>query len=120
MSREYSTIDAAVPVWLATRGLHMFTESREEEVRSVFVVDDTGTTFQIWFDHVGSAIEVHAGDPADGRRRWAKTIQAADLPNALDEVWSVVSTWIHELGHTRTPYIQATTESSAARDIREH
>jgi hypothetical protein len=118
MTHDYSAIDAALPGWLAGHGLHVLTEHRDDEVRIVPVVDDAGTTFQIWFDPAGGDIDVHAWAPAgDPRMRWAKTVRTSDLPMALVEVWSVVDRWIGELGHTRTPYLG---RSSGSRDIREH
>lgn len=95
-------IDAILTEWAARHGLHVQTRYRDEEVRSVDVVDDQGARYQVWLvQRPDGDVEVNAWDHRDLRTCIKST--AAGLPEALEAGYLQVLAWIGAARHTRTP-----------------
>jgi hypothetical protein len=110
---DFAEVDAALPAWLKRHGLHVYTQARDEEVRSVLVVDDQGNTYQICIDPtpggtytIGAAVlETVPRSPSRKIRPFAFRVETegAGLADALDDAYACVESWIRGFGHTRTP-----------------
>ncbi len=82
---------------------------REVEVRSIYVVDDAGETYQIFLSPPDAAgrITVSAWNCKTKRKRKIKEFESAlsELEQALEEAYSHVMEWVKQAGHTRTPVL---------------
>jgi len=115
VAKIYSDIDPVLDTWAATKALYVDREYKEEPVRSVTGVDDTGDTYQLWLDPSddGRTIKVspwlldQLGMRTFHRQRkaysYAVETNLADLKQALNEVYQKIEDWIGRFGHTRTP-----------------
>src|ERR1044071_9592302 len=110
---DFTLIDRALPAWLKRHGVHVHTQYKDEEVRGVIVVDDKGSTYQIWvYPTPNGTFRISAGIlltvprlPSRQLRSFAFMVEtnAEDLPEALENAYAVVLSWIRGFGHTRTP-----------------
>lgn len=110
---QYSELDTILQPWAAQRRLLVATRYRDEEVRSMSIVDDAGDTYQLCVDPTAGAISVgvvllsRAGRRTPSRDArsfdFSQSVPAAELSSALDAAWQRVHTWIAQAGHTRTP-----------------
>ena len=100
---NYAEIDKVLTPWSKRHGLHVFTKYRDEEVRSIDVVDDAGDRYQIWISESANSgtAKVSAWNYKDKK----KTVESSfpDLEQALEELYSEVMQWVVQAGHTRTP-----------------
>jgi hypothetical protein len=90
----YDAIDAALKGWAATRGLQLFSEYRDEPVRSMEVVGRTGMKVQIWVDppHPDGTVDLHAWDYRD--RIVEVTSSVDDMTADLDRLIDLANKWI--------------------------
>jgi predicted SAM-dependent methyltransferase len=102
---KYADIDKVLTPWSKRHGLHVFTKYRDEEVRSIDVVDDAGGRYQIWISEAENSgrAKVSAWNYKDKK----KTVESSflDLEQALEELYSEVMLWMVQTGHTRTPVL---------------
>jgi hypothetical protein len=98
----YRDLDPALSAWCSTHGLHVITRDRDCEVRTITVVDDAGSTYQLWLELLpGDGVRVAAWDY--GAQRASRDCELPDLGQALEAVYAQVESWIATAGHTRTP-----------------
>lgn len=110
---DFTPIDRALPAWLKRHGLHVQTKYKDEEVRGVMVVDDQGSTYQIWvYPTPDGTFRISAGVLQTVPRLASRKLRSfvfmvetnvEDLPDALENAYAVVMSWILGFGHTRTP-----------------
>jgi hypothetical protein len=110
---NFTPVDRVLPSWLKRHGLHVHSEYKDEEVRSVMVVDDQGSTYQIWVDLTAAGtfrtsaavLETVPRLPSRKLRPFAFTVEtgAEGLTEALENAYALVVSWIKGFGHTRTP-----------------
>ena len=105
----YADVDKILLPWLKRYGLHVFTMHREDEVRSIYVVDDAGDSYQIWLSPPDECQRVRVFVGNNKRRRKKKSQEyetsLSDLERALEEAYSQIMGWVSEAGHTRTPVL---------------
>ena len=106
---RYARIDTTLMPWAKRRGLFVATQYKDEEVRSIQIVDDAGECYGLWLgvpagDSVSVSITDHAG-PSRQIRRQTFTSSITDLTQTLESAYAVVDSWIRERGHTRTPVV---------------
>ena|SRR5688572_4267331 len=77
---NYAALDPILNAWTAQQGLHVLTRHRDEEVRSVAIVDAAGREFQIWLQVELGQVTVHAASKDRRRRFWRSW--AAEPPTA--------------------------------------
>lgn len=103
---RYAAVDKVLPSWLKRHGLHVMTEYRDDEVRSVDVVDDQGDLYQIWIETIserGFRVSAALRKVPALRSPFSLDTEAAGLPEALEDAYVLVASWIRDAGHTRTP-----------------
>jgi hypothetical protein len=107
---RYTQIDPVLVPWAKTHGLFVATQFKDEEVRSVQIVDDAGDSYGLWVDlpredgSVTVAIAEHTA-PSRKIRRQTFTTRIAELGQTLESAYAVAESWMHERGHTRTPVL---------------
>ena len=100
----YRDLDPALSAWCHTHGLHVITRDRDSEVRTIAVVDDAGSTYQLWLElQPGEGVRVAAWDYR--AERASRECELSDLVQALDAVYAQVASWTAAAGHTRTPVL---------------
>jgi hypothetical protein len=102
---NYADIDKVLTPWSKRHGLHVIRKYRDEEVRSIDVVDDAGGRYQIWISESGQSgkAKVSAWNYKDKR----KAVESSffDLEQTLEDTYSEVMLWVAQAGHTRTPVL---------------
>lgn len=90
---SYQILDPLLERWAKNRGLHIFTEYKDEEVRSIDVVSPAGKRYQIWLDPPASdgRTSVHAWDYR--RRRESFDADLQNLESQLERAYSRVQSW---------------------------
>ncbi|MDQ3042190.1 MAG: hypothetical protein M3R11_07390 [Acidobacteriota bacterium] len=107
----YEEIDKILLPWLKKYGLHVFTKYRDDEVRSMNVVDDVGDIYRITISPIDTntgKIYIHFGIRRQKKvESEAETIETllSEFENALEETYEQITIWIKESGHTRTPVL---------------
>ena len=112
---RYSQIDTVLMPWARTRGLHVYTECRDDEIRSIDIVDDIGDSYSLG---VGSpaadgAVSVWVSEQRVGGRSVVSrqirsksfTTTIAGLEQVLESAYRQAESWISERGHTRSPVL---------------
>ena len=114
---RYPELDPILQPWALRHGLMFATRYRDDEVRSMEVVDDFGDSYQLFaapeFDDPG-AITVGAGLIKRGTKKhtfnrerrdfdFRKKVFIEELSLALDSAWEKIQFWIEQSGHTRNP-----------------
>ena len=107
---RYDPIDPVLVPWAKMHGLFVATQFKDEEVRSIQIVDDFGDSYGLWVDvpHEDGSVRVsiaeHEAQSRDNRRQTFDT-SVKDLVPTLESVFAVAESWIRERGHTRTPVL---------------
>jgi len=104
-NKRYFRIDRLVQEWAKKVGLHPQYNYKDEKVRSLSVVDDTGNTYQIWIETIKwRRLKVSTTNNISGRKRkyWSKKCKISKLTQVLFETYGVTENWILESGNTRT------------------
>ena len=106
---NYAAVDEILAPWLKRHGLHVFTLYREDEVRSIDVVDGAGDRYQIAISEPDESerVKVFAGNLKSKRKRKSKEYESplSDLERVLEEAYSQIMEWVKQEGHTRTPVL---------------
>ena len=106
---SYAAVDKILTPWLKRHGLHVFTLYREDEVRSIDVVDDAGDRYQIAVSEPDESerVRVFAGNLKSKRKRKSREYEStlSDLERVLEEAYSQIMEWVREEVHTRTPVL---------------
>jgi hypothetical protein len=104
LATRYALVDAALETWGRRHGLYVIMRHRDDEVRSVSVVDDAGTEYQVFLSAPNDAGRLtvtavrSAGEPLAATRE----CDLPDLPVALEDIYGLVISWIRRAGHSRT------------------
>ena len=103
---SYVEIDPILYAWARENGLYVSTHYRDEEVRSVPIVDDAGDEYQLWLTRPDALGELTVS-VSDNRGKLSEVrTRTDDLETALKKAMSAVNRWIAEAGHTRTPVLR--------------
>ena len=90
---SFEIVDPKLEKWASSRGLHIYSEYRDEEVRSIDVVSPTGKRFQIWLDPPASdgRTIVHVWDYR--RRRKSIASDLRNLESQLERAYCLIQSW---------------------------
>jgi|GEM_PF-2403278 len=119
---RYSDIDQFLTPWAADRGLHIFTECKDEEVRVIQIVDDMGDTYQLYAgpdpkdknypDTPLALIGVSLSKRGDKKHHamfrerqkftFEKRVPLTEIEMTLNAVWQQALEWISDAGHSRS------------------
>ena len=112
---RYSQIDPVLMPWAQTHGLHVYTECRDDEIRSIDIVDDAGDSYALGVssprDDGSVSVWVSeqrvGGRPVTSRKIRSETFTTtvAELEHTLESAYRRAESWISERGHTRTPVV---------------
>jgi 4-amino-4-deoxy-L-arabinose transferase-like glycosyltransferase len=105
----YAAVDKILTPWLKRHGLHVYTMHREDEVRAIDVVDDTGERYGIAISPPDESGKVRVFAWNYKRRRQSKRKEyestLRDLEWMLEEAYAQIVEWVSQEGHTRTPVL---------------
>lgn len=107
LTKRYEHIDKVLDDWLPKYGLTVYKEYKDEPVRAISVVDDTGDRSCIWLtSDANNKIKVSAHDPTQGKKgqSWQTTTDKNNLTETLDKAYMQIDKWIKDKGHKRTWY----------------
>ena len=90
----YESMDALIGEWTRENGLHLATSYKDEEVRSVEVVGESGRGCQIWIDAPDSRhlVGVHVWDYKQRRRDFE--VDKSLLLDALNQALTIARNWV--------------------------
>ena len=103
--KRYFKIDRIVKDWANKLGLRAQYEYKDEKMRSLNVVDDSGNSYQIWIETLKwGRLKVSATNNKSGRKRrnWNKKCRISNLITVLFEAYGVTEKWISDSGNSRT------------------
>ena len=103
--KRYYKIDRIVKDWANKVGLRAQYEYKDEKVRSLNVVDNSGNIYQIWIETLKwGRLKVSATNNKNGRksRNWNKKCKISNLITVLFEAYGVTEKWIADSGNSRT------------------
>ena len=92
---DYEKIDPIIERWANDNRLCVFKEYKEIDVRSIELVDDKGTRFQIWIDPPDNAglIGLHVWNFKKKRRDFL--VSAIDLNEYLENALRIARSWMN-------------------------
>ena len=92
----YKEIDSIIDDWVRRHSLHHYTSAKDEEVRSVHIVDEKARTYQIWIDvpSEAGAVNVHACAWDFKKRKQDFEATICDLAICLENAYKTVLDWI--------------------------
>lgn len=94
MCMSYQLIDHIILQWTRSHSFHVSTIYKDEEIRSIDVINIKGERFQIWFDPpVGNHIGIHVWNYKNKKDRFKKDwlVKISDLESTLIEVLKTVN-----------------------------
>lgn len=90
---EYAEIDPVLNTWAQKKGLQIATKHRDDEVRSLNVVNAKGEKFQLWVEEIINSpiCKIHVWD----YKNKIKSIESEfnKLTESLDLAYSVLKKW---------------------------
>jgi len=107
---NYLQIDPILYPWAKTHGLFVATQFKDEEVRSIQIVDDAADSYGLWISApqenglINIGIAENTSRKAKSRRQ-AFTSSLVDFGKTLEKAYAIAESWIQEKGHTRTPVL---------------
>ena len=104
--RRSLKIDKIVKAWAPNYGLNLQTIYKDENVRSIAVVDDSGNVYQIWIEQLKRGrVRVSSSNNLSGKKskNWTRKTRISKLDRALDRAYDKVSDWIQKSGNSRNP-----------------
>ena len=112
---RYSQIDPVLFPWARTHGLHVYTECRDDEIRSIDIVDDAGDSYALGVSSPrdDGAVSVWVSEQrVGGQAVTSRKIQSetftttvAELEHTLERAYRHAESWISDRGHMRTPVL---------------
>lgn len=91
----YETIDSIIYPWAQKHSLHIDTNYKDDEVRSIEIIRSEGRRFQIWIDPpLGAQIHIHAWNYKAITKAWK--IEINNLESTLEEVLQTVKLWMQQ------------------------
>ncbi len=95
---NYETIDPTIDKWRSEHDLHIYTSAKEEQVRSVHMVDRKARTYRIWIDPPDEKgiVMVHAcaWDCKKRKQDWSATL--GELRLVLEKAHKTILRWMTE------------------------
>jgi hypothetical protein len=93
---SYELVDKVLGPWSSAHELHVYTEYKDEPVRSMNMVGGKGSKVQLWIDPASSdgIVSVHLWDY--GIRRYQLTGPVVDLNKLLDAAYQEAIAWLSE------------------------
>jgi len=88
-------IDAEISRWAHQRGLTVATGYKDEEVRSVQLVDERGRRYQIWVEDLGNG-QYRAVAWDYSKRRSEHDSYPAGFLDALEAAYQQVRVWMQQ------------------------
>lgn len=90
---NYTLIDSILEVWADNHALHVQTEFKDFEVRSIDIVSPEGVRFQLWVDkpNQDGDTNVHVWDMRKRRKDFPTTL--AVLENQLEAAYQQARNW---------------------------
>ena len=88
------SIDLIISTWATKHALHLYTTSRDEEVRSVDALGSNGRKCQLWIDAPDQSgnVHVHVWDYRKRREDYKTT--TGDLPGCLEAAYATAVKWL--------------------------
>jgi len=103
---SYKSIDPIIYAWAKDRNLHVYTEHREEEVRSVDLVGTTGERrCQLWIDAPEATGRVHISIWDYQKRRQDVTATPENLLLCLEEAYAIALNWLGAASDSISPLL---------------
>ncbi len=100
----FEEIDPALRAWVGRQRLHLAARFRDDAVRAVPLVDDSGGEYEIWVIMAErDPVTVHASDPRT-RAHWFRGGALPEVSSLLDGALAEVDGWIRRAGRTRSVY----------------
>lgn len=94
----YDLIDPELEAWAAKHSLQIFTEYKDEEVRSTDVVGSAGKKCQIWVDQpdMSGTFVVNIWNYKKNRARRIKQLRASktNIMDKLEEAYQMAQEWL--------------------------
>jgi hypothetical protein len=99
----YKAIDPLLQLWAKSHCLHLYTKSRDEEIRSVDVVGSEGQKCQLWVMPTAESdnVRIHVWDYNQRRREFNTTLDNLHL--CLEEAYATARQWNCEGDDLVTP-----------------
>ena len=107
LTDKYQSIDEIIEEWLPKYGLILFKEYKDEAVRAIPVIDNSGDKYEISLSLVeNDNIEVVAHGLKEGKQgqTWRIISDKNQLTEDLNRAYSQIDEWIRNKGHNRTWY----------------
>ena len=101
----YADLDPVIYPWSKKFGLHIYTFIRDDEIRSMDIVDDSGDIYKLHIfpaDKENQSVSVGIWDGKNKHAEYQTSLPL--LETCLDDAYAKVSEWINSRGHTRTIY----------------
>jgi hypothetical protein len=80
---NFPALDPVLNEWTSQHGLQVLTGCRDEDIRSVAIVDAAGREFQIWLQVDSRIVTVNAASKDRRRRFWRSWAAEPPTPDAL-------------------------------------
>lgn len=94
----YEQIDSILNDWAASNGLHIYSEYKDDEVRSVEFRGGRRDGYQIWIDKpdVNGLIGIHVWDFKRHGRRRDFSVSYVDLREHLEVALQIANKWLSQ------------------------
>lgn len=91
---SYEKIDTTLYPWATKNRLHVYTQYKEYEVRSIEIVNAKGKKAQLWLDTCedSTTVVVHIWDYKKRKREYSTDISL--LSTVLDNAYNEASLWL--------------------------
>ena len=92
----YELVDQVLEPWSSARHLHIYSEYKNESVRSIDIVGHNDSKVQIWIDppSADGIVKVHLWDYGSRREEWSGPI--IYLNTLLDGAYELATEWLDE------------------------
>ena len=97
---KYDLIDTGVYAWARQHSLHIYTEYKDDEVRTTNVMGSAGRKCQIWIDHPDEAgtylVNVWNYKKKQASRIKQLPASKTDIRDKLEEAYKTAQEWLKE------------------------
>lgn len=101
----HADLDPVIYPWSKKFGLHIYTFMRDDEIRAMDIVDDSGDIYQLSIIPLGGENQTVGVNLWDKKKEHAEYRTSLPLLHAcLDDAYGKVLEWIKTRGHSRTVY----------------
>jgi hypothetical protein len=107
---HFNEIDPILDDWLPKYGLTVYKVNKDDSVRSIYIIDDSGISYQIWIEknekNNNYIVKAHwdLGKKINRKsvtKSWEKTSKVEQLFDTLDRAYKEVNNWIISNGSSR-------------------